>query len=63
MAEVLQDFSKAKRRSGERVRFKVAGGSNRLIAAFDFRRAIVLVTFIGTHAEYDRNDALTVNLF
>ena len=31
--------------------------------AFDFRRQIAFVKFIGTHAEYDRIDALTVSQF
>jgi mRNA interferase HigB len=47
----------------DRVRFEVAGGNHRLIAAFDFRRQIVFVKFIGTHAEYDAIDALTVARF
>ncbi|HLI98425.1 MAG TPA: type II toxin-antitoxin system HigB family toxin [Bradyrhizobium sp.] len=28
-----------------------------------FRRQIVYVNFIGTHAEYDKVDALTVSMF
>ncbi len=47
----------------ERVRFEVAGGNYRWIAAFDFRRQIAFVKFIGTHAQYDRVDALTVSQF
>ncbi len=54
---------KAKVLNGERVRFEVAGGNYRLIAAFDFRRQVAFVKFIGTHAAYDRIDALTVSLF
>ena len=54
---------KAKVLNRERVRFEVAGGNYRLVAAFDFRRQIVFVKFIGTHAEYDRIDALTVSQF
>jgi mRNA interferase HigB len=42
----------------ERVRFEVTGGHYRLVAAFDFRRQIAFVKFIGTHAEYDRIDEL-----
>ncbi|MEG3147345.1 type II toxin-antitoxin system HigB family toxin [Sphingomonas sp. RT2P30] len=61
--DVVTDFSKAKALNGERVRFEVAGGDYRLIVAFDFRRAIAFVKFIGSHADYDRIDALTVKLF
>lgn len=63
VAEVQADFSKAKALNGERVRFEVAGGDFRLVVAFDFRRQIAFVKFVGSHAEYDKIDALTVNLF
>jgi mRNA interferase HigB len=53
----------AKILNGERVRFEVAGGNYRMIIAFDFGRSIAFVKFIGTHAEYDRIDALTVARF
>ena len=49
--------------NGERARFEIAGGNLRMIVAFDFGREIAFVKFIGTHAEYDRVDALTVALF
>ena len=49
--------------NGERVRFEVAGGDYRLIVAFNFAAEIAFVEFIGTHAEYDRVDALTVSQF
>lgn len=62
-SDVQAAFSKAKVLNDERVRFEVAGGDFRLIAAFDFRRGIAFVKFIGTHAEYDKVDALSVNLF
>jgi len=61
--EVQASFSKAKALNGERVRFEVAGGDYRLVVAFDFRRGIAFIKFVGTHAEYDRIDALTVSLF
>jgi mRNA interferase HigB len=53
----------AKVLNGERVRFEVAGGNYRLVVAFDFRRQIAFVKFIGTHAQYDGIDALTVSQF
>jgi mRNA interferase HigB len=61
--DVQAAFSKAKALNGERVRFEVAGGDYRMIVAFDWRRGIAFVKFVGTHAAYDKVDALTVNLF
>jgi len=61
--DVQQAAPKAKVLNRDRIRFEVAGGNYRLIAAFDFRRQIVFVKFIGSHAEYDRVDALTVSQF
>lgn len=61
--EALADFPKAKVLSGNRVRFEIAGGNYRMIVAFDWRRSIALIKFVGTHAQYDRIDAITVNLF
>jgi mRNA interferase HigB len=53
----------AKILNGERARFEIAGGNFRMIVAFDFGRRIAFVKFVGTHAEYDRVDALTVAIF
>jgi len=61
VSEVQTSFSKAKALNGERVRFEVAGCDYRMVVAFDFPRGIAFVKFIGTHAEYDRIDALTVS--
>lgn len=61
--EVVADFSKAKSLDGERVRFEVAGGDYRMVVAFDWKRSIAFIKFVGTHADYDKIDALTVSLF
>lgn len=61
--DVQRASPKAKVLNGERVRFEVAGGNYRMIAAFDFRRQIAFVKFIGSHADYDNIDALTVSQF
>jgi mRNA interferase HigB len=61
--EVQKVAPRAKVLNRERVRFEIAGGNYRLVAAFDFRRQIAFVKFIGTHAEYDRIDALTASQF
>jgi mRNA interferase HigB len=63
MDDVRRSIPKAKVLNRERVRFTVAGGDYRLIAALDFRRQIVFVKFLGTHAEYDSIDALTVAMY
>jgi len=57
---VLQSFPKAKALNTERIRFEICGGNYRLIVAFKFSAQIAFVKFMGTHAEYDRIDALTV---
>jgi mRNA interferase HigB len=62
-AEIQAAFSNAVVLNGERVRFEIAGGNYRLIAAFDFKRRVAFVKFLGTHAEYDKVDALTVSMF
>lgn len=63
MAEIGVAFSGAKTINAQRVRFEIDGGNYRLIAAFNLKRQIVFVKFIGTHAEYDRVDAETVEMF
>jgi mRNA interferase HigB len=46
------------------LRTSVARALNgRLVVAFDFRRQVAFVKFIGTHAEYDRIDALSVSQY
>jgi mRNA interferase HigB len=61
--DVQKAAPKAKVLNRERVRFEVAGGNYRLVASFNFHRQIAFVKFLGTHAEYDRADVLTVSQF
>ena len=63
MEDVRLAAPKAKILNGERARFEIAGGNFRMIVAFDFARGIAFIKFIGTHAEYDRIDALKVSQF
>jgi len=62
MDDVAASFSKARPLNADRIRFEFGAGY-RLIAAVDFGRGILFVKFVGTHAEYDRIDALTVSAF
>ena len=61
--EIHRAAPKSKVLNRERVRFEVAGGNYHLVVAFDFHRQVAFVKFIGTHAEYDRIDALTISQF
>jgi mRNA interferase HigB len=63
MDQLQAAFAKAKVLNADRVRFDIAGGDYRLIAAFNFRLQIAFVKFIGSHAEYDRVDAVTVSRY
>lgn len=61
MVDVLANFPRAIPLNGERVRFAIMGGNYRLIVAIHFPSRVVWVKFVGTHAAYDRIDALTVD--
>ena len=63
MADVLDGYPSARPLNAERVVFKVKGNDYRAIVALDFERQGAFVKFIGTHAEYDRVNALTVDRF
>jgi mRNA interferase HigB len=63
MNDVKKTYSKAKPLNDERIRFEICGGNYRLIVAFKFSAKIAFIKFIGTHEEYDRIDALTVDRF
>lgn len=43
-----------------RVVFNIKGNDYRLIVAVAYRLGVVYIKFVGTHAEYDKVDAATV---
>jgi mRNA interferase HigB len=45
-----------------RVVFNIKGNDFRLIVAIAYRIGVVYIKFVGTHAEYDKVDAATVEL-
>ena len=45
----------------ERVVFNIKGNAYRLVAAVDYRRAIVFIKWIGTHKKYDNIDVRTIS--
>ncbi len=61
--EVLAAYPAARPIRGGRIVFNVKGNEYRVIAQVDFQYRAVFVKFVGTHAEYDKVDAVTVDHF
>ena len=60
--DVKADYANASILSDDRVVFNIKGNAYRLVVAVSYAHQVVLVKFFGTHAEYDKIDALTVGL-
>jgi mRNA interferase HigB len=58
--EVKAQFRSASVLKGGRVVFNIAGNKYRVVVALDYVRQVCFVKFIGTHEQYDRIDAETV---
>jgi mRNA interferase HigB len=63
MQDVIDAYPSATVLNAERVVFRVKGNDYRAIIALDFGRHAAFVKFVGTHAEYDRVDALGIDLY
>lgn len=61
--DVLAAYPAARPIRGGRIVFNVKGNEYRVIAQVDFQYRAVFVKFVGTHAEYDKVDAETVDHF
>ena len=48
--------------ANNRIVFNIKGNNHRLIVAVAYRFGAVYIKFIGTHAEYDKVDAATVEM-
>ena len=61
MQRILKaQFGSASILKGRRVVFNIKGNDYRLIVAVAYRFQAVYIKFVGTHAQYDRIDAATV---
>ena len=58
--EVMASFANARPLGGSRFIFNIRGNRYRLVVQMDYSRKVVYVRFIGTHAEYDRINALEI---
>lgn len=61
--DVKARYPKASILSDNRVVFDIKGNSYRLIVHIFYPARIVYIKFFGTHAEYDKVDAVTVDDF
>ena len=61
--ELKGDYPSAKILGENRVCFKIKGNSYRLVTEFNFEHQVCSIKFIGTHAQYDKIDPLTVNQY
>ena len=60
--DITAQFAAASVLKSRRVVFNIKGNDYRLVVAVAYRFGAVYVKFIGTHAEYDRIDADTVEI-
>ena len=61
--DVKNQYANASIIAIKRVVFNIKGNDYRLIVAIAYRMQYVHVKFMGTHAEYDKVDAATVDQF
>ncbi|MBP6018661.1 MAG: type II toxin-antitoxin system HigB family toxin [Burkholderiaceae bacterium] len=59
-SDIKAHYRSASVLKNRRIVFNIKGNDYRLIVAIAYRLGIVYVKFIGTHAEYDKIDAETV---
>ena len=59
-AELTDRFPNARDIGKGRVIFNIKGNNYRLVAAVNYQLKLVQIRFVGTHAEYDRIEALEV---
>ncbi|WP_162339538.1 type II toxin-antitoxin system HigB family toxin [Cyclobacterium salsum] len=62
-SDVVKDFTDADPVKNNRVVFNIARNKYRLIVQISYPRQWVFIKFIGTHSEYDRVDATTIDQY
>ncbi len=63
MQDIVDAYPSMTVLNADRVVFRVKGNDYRAVVAFDFPRRTAFIKFVGTHAEYDKIDALKVYLY
>jgi mRNA interferase HigB len=58
--DIKSSYAFADALPGNRVVFNLKGNAYRLIVKIHYNTGIVFIRFVGTHAEYNRIDAITI---
>ena len=59
-SDVIEAYPSADVITGKRFVFNIKGNSYRLVADIEFKKKLVFIVWVGTHAEYDKIDVKTV---
>lgn len=59
-ADILRQYSNSRVLGKNRAVFNIKGNDYRLVVVVRYDKGSVFIPFVGTHAEYDKIDALTV---
>jgi mRNA interferase HigB len=59
-ADVTRSYANASVVGNDRIVFNIKGNAYRLVVAVDYRRQIVFIKWLGTHAQYDKIDVKKV---
>ncbi len=60
-SDLTDYFPRSKYLGDDRMRFPIRGNNYRLIVKLQFNRKEVYIKWFGTHADYDKIDALTAS--
>ncbi len=61
-ADVKASYNSADVIANNRIIFNIGGNKYRLIVAIAYQVGVVYIKFVGTHKEYDKVDAATIDL-
>ncbi|MBA4167158.1 MAG: type II toxin-antitoxin system HigB family toxin [Chitinophagaceae bacterium] len=61
--DVTRDFNSARTVGNNRAIFKINDNDYRLIAEINYQKEWVFIKFIGTHIQYDKVNAETVDVY
>ena len=61
--DVTKDFNTARAIKNNRIIFKINKNDYRLIAEMNYEKGWLFIKFMGTHAEYEKIDAVTIDKY